>query len=284
MGQRLKMRSSLKGLLSTAEPLPSASTRRFYRTKEGIVLLGTRSQISEYLRYHRLLSDLDLPQIIESHDRYLLIEDLGPDRLDSLEHPPYELVIDELIRWQEATERKRAGLPTFNYTHLIWEQNYFFQYVLIRYLKKEPTPRLKSDLEKLAQAIDRLPKVLMHRDFQSRNIFIKDGRVRIIDFQNAMIGPVSYDLASLLFDPYHPIGMEQIQELLKYYNQNSPWSISPPDLFKTGIQRLLQATGAYVFLTLIRGLDYSEYLKIGLEMIRRLEKEIGIDILCGTKS
>ena len=270
MGQESPMGLSLQDLLSTAELLPSASTRRFYRTEKGVVLTGSKVQINEYLTYHKLLSDLDIPRIIEIHDDYLLLEDLGSDRLEVIEDPPYGLVIEELIKWQKATGGKKDSLETFGYSHLKWEYQYFLEYALRRFFKVEPPDSLIEELEGLVRQVDKLPKVLMHRDFQSRNIFIMDGKVRIIDFQNAMLGPASYDLASLLFDPYRPIRTERALGLLEYYNSLSDIKVSKRDLFETATQRLLQSLGAYAFLILIRGLDYTRYLKVGIGMVSKI--------------
>jgi len=260
--------------------LPSASTRRFYRTEKGVVLVGSKVQINEYLKYHKLLSDLPIPEIIEIHEDYLLIEDLGPDRLDAIDDPPYEQVIDQLIEWQRVTGKK--NLETFNYSHLKWEYEYFLEYTMRRFYKIEADHSLITELDDLARRIDRLAKVLMHRDFQSRNIFIKDGRVRIIDFQNVMLGPASYDLASLLFDPYRVIGSERAMGLLDYYNNLSDIKISKRKLLDTATQRLLQALGAYSFLTLIRGLDYEPYLRIGIRMIAGVINNLTMPSLKGS--
>lgn len=273
------MQSSLTRLLSTAELLPAASTRRFYRTEKGVVLVGNKVQINEYLKFHKLLSDLDLPEIREQHDDYLVIEDLGPDRLDKIPDPPYEMMIDELIKWQEATGDKKEGLEVFSYSHLKWEYEYFLEYAVRRFFKIEPADPLIKELDDLTKRIDRLPKVLMHRDFQSRNIFIKNDQVRIIDFQNAMLGPATYDLASLLFDPYRPMPFDQTIDLLTYYNEHAELKFSTDDLFQSALQRLLQALGAYAFLTLIRVLDYEQYLKIGIRIMAGIINNLSMPFL-----
>jgi len=82
-------------------------------------------------------------------------------------------------------------------------------------------------------------RTFMHRDFQSRNIFIKEGRIRLIDFQSAHCGHPFYDLASLLWDPYVNLDDNFRKELARYYGADMEL------LKRFAIQRLAQATAAY---------------------------------------
>ena len=94
----------------------------------------------------------------------------------------------------------------------------------------------------------------LHRDFQSRNIMIKDGAVRIIDFQGGRLGPLGYDLASLLIDPYVSLSPE-FQEALfdEYLCELLKWVKYDPLHFREeymylSMQRNLQILGAFAFL------------------------------------
>jgi aminoglycoside/choline kinase family phosphotransferase len=102
----------------------------------------------------------------------------------------------------------------------------------------------------------------MHRDFQSRNIMVKEGRLRIVDFQTAHRGPGLYDLASLLKDPYHPVPREERRELAREFRGLTAPSgaASKADLDEwhdrftsAGIQRNLQALAAFAKLGLRKG-------------------------------
>ena len=113
---------------------------------------------------------------------------------------------------------------------------------------------LTDEFKLLAGRAGRQPAVyFLHRDFQSRNLMVTNGKVRIIDFQGGRLGPLGYDLASLLIDPYAQLP-EQIQhELLEHYLEHL-CTYGLDDLaFAKGypnlaLQRNLQILGAYAFL------------------------------------
>lgn len=105
---------------------------------------------------------------------------------------------------------------------------------------------------------------LMHRDLQSRNILIKDGRPYFIDFQGARKGPLQYDLASLLIDPYVNLPRDMQQDLLAYCTERLHGVARfEPQAFETGyrccaITRNLQALGAFGHLSRRKGKTYFE--------------------------
>jgi len=95
----------------------------------------------------------------------------------------------------------------------------------------------------------------LHRDFQSRNIMIKSGRVRFIDFQGGRFGPLAYDLASLLLDPYMGLSEEMREELKNFYLVTLQETIDydatcfEREYFVLALQRNLQILGAFAFLS-----------------------------------
>ncbi len=117
----------------------------------------------------------------------------------------------------------------------------------------------------------------MHRDFQSRNILVCGDAIRIIDFQGGRRGPIQYDLAALLNDPYVDLPPSLTQALLDYAVERtaSALPVDPPR-FRTGfhqvsICRLLQALGAFGFLWRIKGkATFSTYIPVALNRLRRL--------------
>ena len=100
---------------------------------------------------------------------------------------------------------------------------------------------------------------LIHRDFQSRNIMIRDDRHYLIDFQGARTGPIQYDLASLLIDPYVRLHPDLQHELLHYAVEQAEKRLNcDPDRFVSGYQyctvtRNLQMLGAFGFLSRVKG-------------------------------
>lgn len=109
---------------------------------------------------------------------------------------------------------------------------------------------------------------LLHRDFQSRNLMLHQGRIRIIDFQGARFGPLAYDLASLLIDPYVGLSAAMRNELLQYYILQVGKRLDfDPESFLQGyyyiaLLRNLQIIGAFSFLYQKKGKDFfKDYLK-----------------------
>jgi aminoglycoside/choline kinase family phosphotransferase len=105
------------------------------------------------------------------------------------------------------------------------------------------------------------PIHLLHRDYQSQNLLVKDGRLRLVDFQGLRPGPLGYDLASLLWDPYVAIGAERRRELLTRYAAQVRERLDPAlttdavraMVLAAALQRLQQALGAYGFLSVVKG-------------------------------
>jgi N-acetylmuramate 1-kinase len=144
---------------------------------------------------------------------------------------------------------------------------------------------------------------LLHRDYQSRNLMVHDEKVYIIDFQGARMGPLGYDLASLLIDPYAGLTAGQQEKIYLYYIECISHRIAfDPDKFYEGylqlaLHRNLQILGAFAFLSQIKGknffkefifpavnslsslldrlpgMPYPYLTQLVIEIIERLEKE-----------
>jgi len=103
---------------------------------------------------------------------------------------------------------------------------------------------------------------ILHRDFQSRNLMLCEGKIRIIDFQGARLGPLGYDPASLLIDPYAGLSLDRQQALLGWYLDALAAHI-PLDrgrfiegYYYMALQRNLQILGAFAFLSKNRGKQF----------------------------
>lgn len=141
------------------------------------------------------------------------------------------------------------------------ESGYFLQAFCRDFLGfLPPTEPLLHDFKQLARAAASAPlSFFLHRDVQSRNIMVKAGKIFFIDFQGGRLGPLAYDLASLLIDPYvalesamqnhlMDVYLERLQELIPY----------DPNRFRKeyvylAVQRNLQILGAFAFLSTVRG-------------------------------
>jgi aminoglycoside/choline kinase family phosphotransferase len=115
---------------------------------------------------------------------------------------------------------------------------------------------LVPEFEEIADQACRAPAdYFLHRDFQSRNIMLKDGRVGFIDYQGGRLGPLGYDLASLVTDPYAGLP-ERAQEILvdMYVKELSTYITYDSEQFRQeylylSLQRNLQILGAFAFLS-----------------------------------
>jgi aminoglycoside/choline kinase family phosphotransferase len=120
---------------------------------------------------------------------------------------------------------------------------------------------------RIAREASALPKVCIHRDFQSENILMCGNEVRFVDFQGARLGPAGYDAASLLFDPYVPqLDDSASTRLFEYYLSKTVTGISEEAFYVCAVQRLMQALGAYGNLSIHKGKErYRRYIPIAVE-------------------
>ena len=262
------------------------SDRKFYRVRcspEQTVILVKYNlereenrhyvEIAEFFAEHRIRA----PRIYfhDPAEGLIWIEDLGKDDLWSYREESwlvrrafYESALDEIVKLhclpEEARSAIQKNLPVaFDAALYHWEQNYFFENCLGRYFGVEEKQLSELTelpaLREMAERLGNLPRVLVHRDFQSQNIIIRNAQAHFIDFQGMRPGLAEYDLASLLFDPYVTLSRAECEELLTAYEAKRNAALSPVseqfrEIFRLcGIQRLMQALGAYGFLGLVKG-------------------------------
>jgi aminoglycoside/choline kinase family phosphotransferase len=284
------------------------SDRKFYRVRcspeQTIILVKYNLereenrhyvQIAEFLAEHKIRA----PKIYfhDPAEGLIWIEDLGKADLWSyraeswlVRRAFYESALGEIVklhcRPQDAMQAIQQNLPAeFDAALYRWEQNYFFENCLGRFFGVAPEqlselmalPALGQIAEQLAER----PRVLVHRDFQSQNIIIRNGQAHLIDFQGMRPGLAEYDLASLLFDPYVTFSRAECEELLADYESKREAGGKPvaPDWRATfrlcGIQRLMQALGAYGFLGLVKGnRTFLDYIPAAMQSLRSLVREI----------
>lgn len=260
------------------------SSRRFYRVLRGslpfcIAVYPSGSGpkgLAEYSASHTIGRHLErvglpVPHILAAEDRLglLLFEDLGDTRLhDYLLKDRqkglalYPEILRILARLQ--TDGRRGFDPGWchdgsRYDKEVMvsrESGYFYRSFWQDTLKGGEIPGLQDEFTKLAEIIEpHCQPLFLHRDFQSRNLMIYKGRIRVIDYQAGRLGPPAYDLASVLIDPYSALSDAEQSSLLDLYCseiQDYPEisadqvRISYPYL---ALQRNLQIIGAFAFLT-----------------------------------
>ncbi len=135
----------------------------------------------------------------------------------------YKSALDDLLIVQTCCEVAGEDLPLFGKENLTTELNYFKEWFIERLLDIELTT---GQLQQLTKVFDILvdnaisqPQVGIHRDYHSRNLMWVNQRVGLLDYQGASIGPITYDVASLLRDCYIGWPAEQVEQWLNYFYQ-----------------------------------------------------------------
>lgn len=209
--------------------------------------------------------DLPAPRIYarEAGAGFLLLSDLGNrSLLDALRDAPeladrfYADAGAMLHRLQDAPADRLAALPPYDEALLRRELALFRDWLCGTHLglswraRDDAEWRAVSDL--LVENAFSQPEVYVHRDFHSRNLMVTDdGRLAMIDFQDAVRGPVTYDLVSLLRDCYVAWPMQRVRGWASDWFDASPAcrDIDRERLFRwfflTGVQRQLKAAGIF---------------------------------------
>ena len=288
------------------EPLAGigGSDRRYFRiylvSGESLIVMEYTDQRPDNLKYipaSRILAKVgnSIPEILH-HDadhKRIWLEDLGNRHLWDYREAPwskkrrlYRAAIDEIsmlhsFNCDQLNASEKADLePPFDEVLYSWEQDYFFEHFLGNYSRRAPSYigslRHEPEFSILAKELAALPRTLIHRDFQSQNILIRDNRPYMIDYQGLRLGLPAYDIASLLHDPYVPLEEHHREELINYaFRENDP-SQWRPSFNRCAAQRLMQALGAYAMLANKSGkVHFLQYIPTALESLRTiLEKEV----------
>ena len=255
-----------------------------------------------YVNVHHFLAGLGVavPELyVDASDAGLLVlEDIGDVPLwDAVQDQDadrtavlFERAIDQLLLIQlDGTARHDAHCIAFQQRFdrrlFDWEFEHFIEHGLVN---RVPRPIPSSELEELRAHFGRLsgfldaqPRVLSHRDFHAWNLYVQDGRIRVIDFQDALLAPAPYDLATLLGDRDTPLRIrpELEQRLLDAYaarwaarggaawRRDGLW-----DVYATcALQKAFKVVGRFHYLDVVKGKPgYLRYLPPTWRQIARL--------------
>jgi len=262
--------------LAIAPASADASFRRYFRITPPAAWRGHATLIAmdapppmedcrPYVDIARLLADAGVhaPEVLATDlgRGFLLLSDLGTrtylEELTAATAPRlYSDAIDALVRWQAAT---RAGaLPPYDEALLARELALFPDWYVNRHLARTLSP---AQAQTLAHAFRLIldnnlaqPQVFVHRDYHSRNLMVSDPNPGVLDFQDAVSGPITYDLVSLLRDAYVAWDEErQIDWAVRYWERaraaGLPVHADFGDFWRDfewmGVQRQLKVLGIF---------------------------------------
>lgn len=280
------------------------SDRKYFRIKRGgstAVLMQCLPSDADYVRHIEYTEffrkyNVPVPDLLETapDEKTAMFEDLGGMSLynwlkclrnkESVEGV-YKKALDMLALLHSTVTGHVSECPlleqkVFDYGYLRWETEYFTERFVkgVRGIEIKNRQGLNDEFRRLALRVDSFPKTVIHRDFQSQNIMITgSGIPRVIDYQGARMGPPAYDVASILWDPYHRLETGTRDMLLQHYAARMSAASSGnfdarhfmDTLLHCRLQRHMQALGAYGFLSMAKGKKYFlKYVREALDLLK----------------
>ncbi|CAN5494913.1 MAG: phosphotransferase [Pyrinomonadaceae bacterium] len=270
---------------------PDASTRKYFRIpwKKGQAIAAVYQEpfdpaFHPYLDVTHLFleSDIPVPEIyaVDGGTGIIVQEDLGNQQLCQVyegasqeECEDYkERAISIIARIQKATEKAHelksiSSRLAFDEAKLSWELDFFVEHYFQSFrgetLRRAEAAELKAELNDISAELSAAPRVLCHRDFHTANLMLDSrNQLRVVDHQDARMGPASYDLVSFLLDrqPAPPSLAELRGYRLYLLEERRLQGLEPldPDDFAREfrlmtIQRGLKAIGTFSYQTAING-------------------------------
>ena len=218
-----------------------ASFRHYYRVQSGhssyvaVDAPPGRENNPQFVALAKLLADnnLNVPEVhhVNYEQGFMLLSDMGDDLYysalisdvesgpGSAEHADslYHSAIECLVKFQKV-DYSSCTIPVFDAEFIVRELDLFPEWFVRGQLEIDNYPDFQTVSRLLVDNALEQPQVLMHRDYHSRNLMItRKNSPGILDFQDAVIGPVSYDLASLLKDCYLSWPDDQVSSWIQTY-------------------------------------------------------------------
>ncbi len=295
---------------------PDASTREYFRfpwKKKTTAVAAVYPEpfdpnFHPYLDVTRLFLEakLPVPEIyeVEAAQGIIVQEDLGDRQLrlvyDSASEEQVEAFTEQAItliaRIQAATplasERKSiASRLAFDEAKLAWELGFFFEHYFGSLRREQlshgEAAELKAEMNDVAAELSARPRVLCHRDYHPSNLMVdRKGKLRIVDHQDARMGPASYDLVSLLLDRQAaPPSLAEVRAhrlfLIDERRRHGLEALDPDDFAREfrlmTVQRGLKAVGTFSYQTAVcgRGETYAQFIKPTFQIVLQAAEWLG---------
>ncbi len=299
----LRLFESKKGIKT--EPLAGdASARHYIRVSfsdgSQAVFMVTRdkNEADRFIEITNLMEKLgaQTPKIFGSSENILAMENLGNTLLQEKVKgasetellKEYKLHLDDLVEFQaRSIDYKDRGMKCFKLefdcAKLMQEVEFTDEYYLKEYLGVKPESKallsMRKGWENIAHRLAEKMEALAHRDFHSRNIMLCKERRVWIDYQDARMGRLAYDVASLLLDPYADIPTYLSDKLANYYFEKlsgrgvAPWDHDTfIDLYElSGLQRVYKALGTFGYQAAHLKTDiYIPYMKPAVNTLKKV--------------
>jgi N-acetylmuramate 1-kinase len=286
---------------------PDASTREYFRIpwKNSVAVAAVYPEpfdpeIHPFMDVTRLfaVAQLPVPEILDVDplNGIIVQEDFGDRQLrrvfEAASEDEREVYLEQAvsliadIQGATALANERQSIASrlaFDEVKLSWELDYFvehyFKSLRGETLKHGDEAQLRAELNDVAAELSARPRVLCHRDFHTANLMVDSkGRLRVIDYQDARMGPASYDLVSLLLDRRTTMpSLAEVRErrlfFLEERRARGLEAIDPDDFayeFRLmTVQRCLKAAGTFSFQTAVagRGDTYAHFINPMLEIV-----------------
>ena len=282
--------SDITGNRDGLVPLPvEASARTFYRTtfdERSVVVMDAPPDTEVNAHFVELSkcflhAEISVPEVlaIDLERGFLLVEDFGDNLLERTyglgqDDKVLGLALAMLVRIQGISD---PIIPAYTTERFTAELGIFRKWVLQDLIGVSTLP-FDEIIDFLVRTCDTQPKVTIHRDFHCRNLLLKsDGTIGAVDFQDALVGPISYDLASILYDCYYQFPDATIATSIARYlqlarNAGHPLTNCEEDFTReleiTAVQRQLKAVGIFARLKLKH--DRASHLENIVPVMRRV--------------
>lgn len=235
-----------------------------------------------FLNIQRYLKSIGLPVPDVYHwdpsSKIMVLQDVGDrhletylkDTTEELRTSFYRRAIELLVMLQKKTIEHPSNdclafHRSFDEKLLTWEFDHFLEYGIEDRFQIKVSEEDKKYFNMITRSISKeianSPYIFVHRDYQSRNLIMKDYDLYILDFQDALQGPQTYDLVSLTRDSYVELSPEAVDELIDYFLETRKKSAIPIEdeakfkrlFFLTTLQRKLKDTGRFQFINTVKG-------------------------------
>ena len=262
------------------------SERVFFGSDQGIVVLyddGNRDENGKYPGHARWLKahGIPVPEILADVPamKTMMMSDAGVERKMSIDD--YAKVVETLVRFNALGSEPNLPdlLPPFDDETWEWERNLFAKYCLGANFQMEMPEAVRKELEQVAEILEKEPKALVHRDFQSTNVLWKGNDLTFIDFQGMRLGPAAYDLASLVYDPYVTFTDDQRRALVALYAKTAGREEFVKVLPFAAVQRLSQCLGAYGRLASVGQPQFGKHVVPALQNLLDAADKAGLDAI-----